>query len=155
MSTQFSNINDTFFEGVYKDVWRKLIPAGLSEAECDFIADVAGLEKSDKVLDLMCGYGRHTLELAKRGYDVTAIDNSGPYISEINSAAAEQNLSVKASVVGALEANLQDNYKAILCMGNSFAFFNRDDAASLLKKLSSYLQSGGTLIINSWMIAEI
>ena len=155
MSTQLSNINDTFFEGVYKEVWRKLIPAGLSEAECDFIEDVAGLGKDDKVLDLMCGYGRHTLELAKRGYAITAIDNSESYISEITSTATEQDLPVKAFAIGALEADLNDQYKAILCMGNSFAFFNREEAAELLKKLSSYLQPGGILIINSWMIAEI
>ena len=155
MQTQSPNINDSFFEGIYKDVWRKLIPPGLSEAECDFIEDVAGLEKSDKILDLMCGYGRHTLELAKRGYDITAIDNSESYVSEINFAATQKNLSAKAFAVGALEANLQEKYKAILCMGNSFAFFSRGEAIQLLKKLSSCLEPGGIIIINSWMIAEI
>ena len=155
MPTESPNINDTFFEGIYKDVWRKLIPPGLSEAECDFIEDVAGLKKSDKILDLMCGYGRHTLELAKRGYDITAIDNSETYISEINSVATEEKLSIKAFAVGALEADLQEKYKAILCMGNSFAFFNRNEAAELLKKLSSCLQPDGILVINSWMVAEI
>ena len=155
MQTQSPNINDSFFEGIYKDVWRKLIPPGLSEAECDFIEDVAGLEKPDKILDLMCGYGRHTLELAKRGYDITAIDNSESYVSEINFAATQKNLPAKAFAVGALEANLQEKYKAILCMGNSFAFFNRNEAIELLKKLSSCLQPDGILMINSWMVAEI
>ena len=75
MSSQLTNINDTFFEGIYKEVWRKLIPPGLSEVECDFIRDVAQLQAGDRVVDFMCGYGRHALELARRGFPVTAVDN--------------------------------------------------------------------------------
>ncbi|GAA4732528.1 class I SAM-dependent methyltransferase [Flavisolibacter ginsenosidimutans] len=150
-----SNINDTFFNGAYKEVWRKLIPPGLSEIECDFVEDIAQLKKGDAVLDIMCGYGRHALELARRGYTVTAVDNSAGYVKEIENAAATEALAIEAIAEGALAVPLQKNYKAVLCMGNSFAFFNRNDALALLKKLSAHLQSDGILIINSWMIAEI
>jgi len=155
MSLPPTNINNTFFDGVYKDVWRKLIPPGLSEAECDFVEDVAKLESGDQVLDIMCGYGRHSLELAKRGFKVTAIDNSESYISEIKSISDKQNLAIKANAISVVEAEWHEQFKAILCMGNSFAFFNRKEAVELLKKLSSNLHAGGVLIINSWMIAEI
>ena len=155
MTSQQTNINDRFFEGIYKEVWRKLIPPGLSEAECSFIEDVAQLEKNDKVLDLMCGYGRHALELGRRGYQVTAIDNSQAYVDEINTHVATENLPVKAIASGALEASLDQTYKAAICMGNSFAFFNREEATALLQKIASQLTAGGIFILNTWMIAEI
>lgn len=155
MTISSPNINDSFFDGIYKEVWRKLIQPGLSEAECDFIQDVAALQKGDTVLDLMCGYGRHALELARRGFKVTAIDNLDDYISEIRSTAQEEGLPLEAFANSALEVQLIHSYKAIACMGNSFAFFSRTDAVSLLKKLATHLQSDGSLIINSWMIAEI
>jgi cyclopropane fatty-acyl-phospholipid synthase-like methyltransferase len=155
LTTETTNINDTFFGGHYKEVWRKLIPPGLSEVECSFIEDVAGLQKEDKVLDLMCGYGRHALELARRGCHVTAIDNLSQYINEINATAAAENLPVQAAVAGALQAPFEGSYKAIICMGNSFAFFNRKEALSLLHKITSHLSSDGIFIINTWMIAEI
>ena len=155
MATLTNNINDTFFEGIYKEVWRKLIPPGLSEVECDFIKDVAQLQKGDHVLDLMCGYGRHTLELARHGFHLTAIDNSQAYISEINSIAAQEALPVEAIAANALEVSLNKTYRAAICMGNSFAFFERNDAVRLLQKIANHLQDNGVLIINSWMIAEI
>ena len=155
MSSQVTNINDTFFEGIYKEVWRKLIPPGLSEAECDFIQDVTQLQSGDKVLDLMCGYGRHSLELARRGLHVTSVDNSEDYISEIKATASEQALPVEAFTTSALTMQLHQHYKTAICMGNSFAFFNREDAVSLLKNISAHLSQDGILIINSWMIAEI
>lgn len=155
MSSAFSNINDVFFSGHYKEVWRKLIPPGLSEAECSFIEDVAALQPNNRVLDLMCGYGRHALELAKRGYLVTAVDNSQAYISEIRDKAKAEELSIEAIEAGALDVSLRQTYNAILCMGNSFAFFHKENAISLLKKLSSHLEPQGVFIINTWMIAEI
>ncbi|MDQ6609802.1 MAG: class I SAM-dependent methyltransferase [Bacteroidota bacterium] len=155
MSPEIPNINDCFFEGVYKDVWKKLIPPGLSEAECDFIEDVAALQKGDKVLDLLCGYGRHTIELAKRGYSITAIDNLATYIAEIKAIAKEEALPIEAHAESVLEMELSYQYKAAICMGNSFAFLNRQDGIALLKKIAFHLQSDGYLIINSWMIAEI
>jgi SAM-dependent methyltransferase len=155
LTSQKTNINDRFFEGHYKEVWRKLIPPGLSEAECSFLEEVANLQKDDKVLDLMCGYGRHALELGRRGYQVTAIDNLQAYVDEINTAATNENIPVKATASGALEVELHQIYKAAICMGNSFAFFNRVDATALMQKISSHLAADGVFILNTWMIAEI
>ena len=155
MKTGTDNINNSFFNSVYKDVWRMLIPNGLTEAEVDFIIEAAGLQPGDKVLDIMCGYGRHSIELAKRGVQVTSIDNLKEYIDEINLTVQEQNLPVRAYQAGTLEVSLDDTYDAIICMGNSFSFFNKEETTLILKKLSNHLNPGGILIINSWMIAEI
>jgi len=155
MTTSTDNINNSFFNSVYKDVWKKLIPNGLTEAEVDFIIETAGLQAGDKVLDIMCGYGRHSIELGKRGIDVTSIDNLSEYIEEIKANAHEQNLPVRGIKAGILEVELKENYDAIICMGNSFSFFNKEETSQILKKLSLSLKQGGILIINSWMIAEI
>jgi SAM-dependent methyltransferase len=155
MATATDNINNSFFDSVYKDVWRTLIPNGLTEAEVDFIMESAALQPGDKVLDIMCGYGRHSIELGKRGVSVTSIDNLKEYIQEINVTAHDQNLPVNAIQAGALEVELKDTYDAIICMGNSFSFFNKEETILIVKKLSHSLKPGGILIINSWMIAEI
>jgi 2-polyprenyl-3-methyl-5-hydroxy-6-metoxy-1,4-benzoquinol methylase len=150
-----NNINDAFFRGRYKEVWRQIIPAGLTEAETDFIEELASLKPGAKVLDIMSGYGRHSLELAKRGYQVTSLDIETDYISEINTKAKEASLSIH-TIEGSVMENLPvGNFDAIICMGNSFAFFREEDVKTLLAKLASILKPGGTLIINSWMIAEI
>src|SRR6266498_1659716 len=155
MPSSSSNINNIFFEGSYKHAWKGIIPTGLTEAEVDFIQEIAALNNDKKILDIMCGYGRHTLELARRGVQVTSIDNLQEYIEEIKTKASEQNLSVDAIQADVLHAGLTDTYDAAICMGNSFAFFDRADAVTILKNISSHLKPDGVLIINSWMIAEI
>lgn len=147
------NINDHFFSGVYKDVWRKLVPEGLTAAEADFIIEAAELKSGDRVLDMMCGYGRHAFELARRGISVTCIDNLPEYISEIE--AATDGLPIEAVCTSATSMQLTGKYKAVICMGNSFAFFNREEAGSIIKTIGAHLEENGVFIINTWTLAEI
>ena len=149
------NINDRFFEGFYKEVWRRLIPDGLSEAEADFIEDVSSLQEGQKVLDLMCGYGRHSIPLGLRGFETTAVDNLPDYIEEIREKAREGVLPITAVCDRIVDLKLTDTYDAAICMGNSFAFFNREEALSILHNLAAHLKVGGAFIINTWMIGEI
>lgn len=155
MPLQAANINDTFFEGVYKDIWRNIVPDGLTEAEADFIIEVANLSNGSKVIDLMCGYGRHAIQLASKGLQVTAVDNLKEYIQEIQMIASNESLPINTILSGVLQVELHGIYDAAICMGNSFAFFNKEDTTAILKKVSKHLKPGGVFIINSWMIAEI
>ena len=155
MSPSSTNINNTFFQGSYKYAWKGTIPPGLTEAEADFIQEIAFLKNGGKVLDIMCGYGRHSIELARRGVEITAIDNLRDYIDEIKAKAKEQNLPICAVQEDILNAKLDEVYDAVICMGNSFAFFGRNDAITILKNISNHLKPGGILIINSWMVAEV
>lgn len=155
MSSSSTNINNDFFAGSYKHAWKGIVPPGLTAAEVDFILEMAGLTADGKVLDLMCGYGRHSLELARRGINVTAIDNLEDYIEEIAGSASKEHLPVRAIQADVLGAQLEGVFDAAICMGNSFAFFGKDDALTLLQNISDHLKPGGVFIINSWMIAEI
>jgi len=44
--------------------------------ECDFIEKEIRHDRSVRIIDIGCGTGRHSIELAKRGYNVTGIDLS-------------------------------------------------------------------------------
>lgn len=153
--TNSSNINDHFFSGQYKEVWRRTIPPGLTEAEVDFIENAANLQKGQHVLDAMCGYGRHALVLGQRGYTVTAIDNATDYIKELNEKTSKLKLPVKGQDESIMTIDFENIFDAIICMGNSFAFFTEEQTISVLNKFATHLKPGGKLIINTWMIAEI
>jgi SAM-dependent methyltransferase len=45
-----------------------------SVPQAEFLIDVLGLSLSHRILDLCCGYGRHAINLARSGYNVTGFD---------------------------------------------------------------------------------
>ncbi|RKY26576.1 MAG: D-alanine--D-alanine ligase, partial [Candidatus Omnitrophota bacterium] len=49
----------------------------LTKREVDFLENFLQLKEEDKILDFCGGQGRHSLELARRGYkDLTVLDYS-------------------------------------------------------------------------------
>ena len=150
-----SNINDSFFDGAYKEIWRTLIPEELTVKEVDFMLPYFNLQAGSKVLDLMCGYGRHALALARKGIAVTAVDNLGDYINEIQKTVTKENLPVKVIKAAVIDYQADDIFDLAICMGNSLQFFNAEDIARLLTNIAAHLKNGGHILINSWSIAEI
>jgi len=154
-SIQAENINNSFFNGYYKEVWRALIPEGLTKAEVDYLVNEAGLKAGSKVLDLMCGYGRHSIPLARMGINVTAVDNLADYIDEIKEVATKENLPVTPLQEDVIQFRSEDEYDLIICMGNSMSFFNEEDSGKIFSGIQSILKGGGKFIFNSWMVTEI
>src|SRR5215210_8965980 len=83
-----SNWYETFFHGVTLDLWRRAIPPKQTTAEAAFLIQNLNCDAGAHLLDVPCGNGRLTLELAKRGYRVTGVDLAEEFIAEARSLAA-------------------------------------------------------------------
>jgi SAM-dependent methyltransferase len=149
------NINNSYFDGYYKDIWKSIIPVELTIRETDFMLKYFNLEKDSKVLDLMCGYGRHAVALAQKGITVTAIDNLDEYIEEIKTIAKNENIPVTAIKTDVATYKPNDVFDLAICMGNSLNFFSAGEIIKLLSSVSSTLKKNGHLLINTWSLAEI
>jgi SAM-dependent methyltransferase len=150
-----SNINDIFFDGQYKKIWKSIIPDELTVKEVDYMLSAFNLQPDSKVLDLMCGYGRHAIALAKKGVSVTAVDNLGDYTIEISEEAEKEQLPLKVIKADVISYKMDDHYDLVICMGNSLNFFDAVDTVKLLTTIAAHLKKGGHLLINSWSLAEI
>jgi SAM-dependent methyltransferase len=149
------NPNDTFFDGHYKELWKSVIPEELTNKEIDFMVPYFDLKPGSKVLDLMCGYGRHALALARKGIEVTAVDNLPEYIHEIQAIAGEEVIPVRTVLTSVLGFEAGGQYDLVICMGNSLQFFERKDVITILNSAANSLKPGGHILINSWSLAEI
>ncbi|MBL0152944.1 MAG: class I SAM-dependent methyltransferase [Chitinophagaceae bacterium] len=149
------NVNDTFFDGSYKDVWRSMIPDELTTKETAYIISRFSLLSGSLVLDLMCGYGRHTLALSRQGIQVTAVDNLSAYTNEIAGIVKQENLPVEVHCMSVLDFKPAHSFDAAICMGNNLNFFDRADNIQILSSVARSLKPGGFVFINTWSLAEI
>lgn len=149
------NVNSFFFDGHYKEVWKSFIPEELTRRELDFIMQYFNLQPGSNVLDLMCGYGRHAIGLARKGLAVTAVDNLSDYITEIQRIVNEENLVLDYTQSDILAYTPSEKYDLAICMGNSINFFDEKDAVKLMSTVADSLTRGGHFLINTWSLAEI
>jgi cyclopropane fatty-acyl-phospholipid synthase-like methyltransferase len=149
-----ANINDSYFDGYYKDIWREVNPPELTRIEVEFMIKNFGLQKDSTVLDMMCGYGRHALALAREGVAVTAVDNLKEYTDEILATATAENLPVTTIRESIFNFRPQQQYDLAICMGNSLNFFPEEELLVILKTVTDSLKQGGSLLIHSYSLAE-
>ena len=150
-----SNVNDTYFDGLYKEVWRSMIPDQLTIKEVAFILNYFKLSPGQRVLDIMCGFGRHSIALSREGLQVTAVDNLGDYITEIEDTARRETLPLKAIKADIIPYQPDGMFDLMICMGNSLNFFSPSEMKILFETMSRHLKTGGKMLINTWTIAEI
>ncbi len=145
---------ETFFEGVALDFWRRAIPPEQSGREAEFLAAELKLPPGGRVLDIPCGSGRHSLELAARGYRVTGVDLSREQIDEarLASAAAGWQVEWRQSDMKALSA--REEFEGAFCMGNSFGYLEPRDNREFIAAVARALKPRGRFVMDTGMAAE-
>jgi len=118
-----------------------------TQLETDFIIKRLNLKQGNKILDLGCGGGRNSFELAKRGFEVIGIDLNKYAIEEAIKAQKENNLNAKFSVKNILDIDYTQEFDTVLLIFNHFSIFSKLEAKKILNKISKSLVSGGKLLI--------
>jgi len=93
-------------------------------AEVDAVERILRLRKSAKILDVACGAGRHSIELAKRGYRVTGVDLSEPLLESARRAAAKARAKVTFVHGDMRRLRYSGAFDAAISMFSSFGYFD-------------------------------
>lgn len=129
-------------------------PAGTAQ-EVGFIAEVLGLPAGADILDLYCGYGRHAIELAKRGYRVTGVDATEAFLAIAGQKAAEEGADVAFRLLDMRDLDYDGEFDAVINMFAAFGYFSDSENAAVLGKVATALRPGGLFLIDllnrDWM----
>jgi len=128
-----------------------LLTVERSTAEIDEVARLTG-SVSGRVLDIGCGFGRHSIELASRFSDVTGIDPSSTMIDAARARALEANQFADFICVDAADFREVARYDLAICLFTSLGqqtTNRRNDAphVALLRQAKQALKPGGKLVL--------
>jgi len=119
--------------------------------EVDLFSKILNLSPEDKILDLCCGQGRHSLELSRRGFRfVEGLDRSHYLIQKAKITAKREGLDVKLKEGNARKLPYPpDSFDIVIILGNSFGYFETiDDDIRVLKEVFRVLKPWGKLLID-------
>lgn len=140
MYSDFAYVYDRLMQDVNYSEWADYI-------ECLF--DRYSKSKPELVLDMACGTGSLTLELAKRGYDMTGIDMSPDMLS----CAVEKSAGIDPAPLWVCqdmrEFELYGTMDAILCTMDSLNYVqDPSELKGIFKLIKNYLNPGGLFIFD-------
>lgn len=141
--------DDTFWETTDSIMFaeRRLEAA---RGEVEGILSLLGVELGVHVLDLCCGVGRHSLELARRGFHVTGVDRTRSYLDRASKQAEAEGLKVEFVQDDMRTFCRPDAFDAVINMFTSFGYFeDPEEDRQVIVNVYRSLKSGGVFLLDT------
>lgn len=116
----------------------------------DFLTRSIDLRGDEKILDLGCGMGRHSIELAKKGFEVVGVDLSS-YLIKKGQKELENFPNVKAKLIVGDMFHIVDMepFDVVINMFTSFGYFPDDgENARVFEVVKNQLKPGGKFFLD-------
>lgn len=133
--------------GDYENIFGLI--AEIREQEVKFLLSEAEIKPNASILDLCCGTGRHSIELAKAGYTVTGLDISVGFLEVAQLKA--KNEEAKINFIRGDMRNIpnKDGFDLIFIMFGAWAYFEEDEQnPAVLFQVYEALQTGRHFILD-------
>jgi len=118
--------------------------------QLDWLWSKLGLNKGASVLDVTCGPGLYSVELARRGCRVTGIDFSPASITYARQVAQDRGVDHQCTFIeqDVRQMELQQlHFDAALLIYGQLAVFEVEEAQALLTNIAHALRPGGRLVV--------
>ena len=141
---------ESLFENFANTYEQEIFTQGTMQ-EVDFIEKELSFDKTKRILDVGCGTGRHSIELAKRGYSVTGFDLSDDQLAKARENAKRANVKVEFLKLDARNFSFNEKFDFIimLCEG-SFPLMETDEMNfTILKNVNDSLCQNGKLVFTT------
>jgi ubiquinone/menaquinone biosynthesis C-methylase UbiE len=148
MATSPTATWDEFFSGFYLRAYSG-IGHDAAEAQALAAARLAGCPEGGELLDVPCGFGRHSVPLARAGYRITGVDRSESLLAEARRRAggARRPKLVRADY---RELPFRDaSFDAAICLFSSLGYLGDEEDAKALAEIGRVLRPGARLVIET------
>ncbi len=116
--------------------------------EVDQIVALLGVGPGARVLDLCCGGGRHSLELARRGFLVTGVDRTRAYLDRAVERARAEGLTVEFVEADMREFCRPESFDGAINFFTSFGYFEDPaDDRRVVDNVFRSLKPGGVFLL--------
>ncbi len=138
-------------------LWKIMEPVMFTEAriahtpaEVDSIKSLGKIQHEDAILDLCCGVGRHSLELARRGHKVVGVDRTKLYLERAVMNAKKEKLDIEFIQDDMRTFYRKNSFDVVLSMFTSFSYFeDHEEQMLVLRNIYSSLRAGGRFVFES------
>ena len=119
-----------------------------TEKEVSMLVRLLGLDQPKKILDLACGFGRHTNRLAVLGHKMTGVDITPGFLEIARHDAALKNVNVRYLQDDMRTIKFSNEFDNVLLLFTAFGYFSEEENLHVLFNIGNALIPGGLLIFD-------
>lgn len=147
-----------FFDEDYLRIYRPTLTPEITAREAEFIVGALAVEPPAEVLDLACGFGRHAIALAGRGFRMTGVDFNARYLDIARADAARAGVEV-AFVQGDMRTlAFERTFDAAYSYFTSFGYFSDEENEQVIAHVARALRPGGRFLLDmmnrDWLLTH-
>lgn len=150
------DVNPDWWKTLFDEVYlltdaRSVCNDDVTSREIDVICELLPLQPADAILDLCGGQGRHSLELARRGYPQCTVLDYSHVLLERGQAKAQQTGCPVTFVQGDATATglPAEAYNHAMILGNSLGYMSESvDDLQIMQETMRLLKPGGWLLVD-------
>lgn len=138
----------------YKEIWtldiKKQSWTEQTEQQVDFLIQTMELTGNERILDLACGFGRHSLEFARRGFYVTGIDITTAYVEDAIRQASVESLPAKFLNMDIRDIPFTEEFDVVLNLADGAIGYLEEDVENekIFDIIAKSLRPGGKHILD-------
>lgn len=141
---------DEYFDESFIALYRSFLTPARTRREVRGVLELLQLAPGTRVLDLACGWGRHSVELARRGYGVTGVDWSPTLLDHARRRARRAGVEVEWVRADMRELPWTGRFDAVLSLFSSLGYFLSDDEdLRVLRAVQRAVRSGGVFLLET------
>jgi SAM-dependent methyltransferase len=139
-----------FFGEDYLRIYAPFLPPEKSARDVTDILHLLNLSPGSAILDLCCGYGRHSIPLAQQGYAVTGLDLSETFLQRAETEATRQGAHLRLVHSDMRTIPFTNEFDAIINIFTSFGYLENEDAnLQVLIQVAKALKPGGRFLLET------
>lgn len=142
----------SFFTGIALESWWRAVTPAWTESDVEFLASTLEVQPGNRILDVPCGNGRHSIALARRGARVTGIDLAEENVAEARRLSGD--VEVEWRISDMRELPFDAEFSGAFCFGNSFGYLDRKGTAEFVQSVGRALKPNGRFIVETGVAAE-
>jgi ubiquinone/menaquinone biosynthesis C-methylase UbiE len=140
---------DAFFSDFYLRAYAADEESEKAGTQALGAATLAGVESGGELLDAPCGYGRHSIPLARSGYRVTGVDRSAALLDEARRRTGHERWP-KLVQADYRELPFADaSFDGALNLFSSLGYLSAEEDTHVLAEIGRVLRPGGRLVIET------
>jgi SAM-dependent methyltransferase len=141
---------EDYFDETFVSVYRDFLTPERTEREIEGLLEMVPLPPGGDVLDLPCGWGRHSIALARAGYRVTGLDQSETLLARGRKRARAAHVEVDFVRGDMRELDWRERFDAVLSLYSSLGYFLSDDEdLRVLRGAAAALRPEGTFVLET------